>query len=151
MNPESKTTKPLTLIAFDFGTKSIGVAVGETLTNTAKPLTAVQASRGVPKWEEIDKLIKEWQPNALIVGIPFNMDGTDQHLTQATRDFANQLKKRYKLNVYQCDERMTTIEARAALYERGGYRALKKDKIDALSAKIILESWLSENFNANSR
>ena len=97
MNPESKTTKPLTLIAFDFGTKSIGVAVGETLTNTAKPLTAVQASRGVPKWEEIDKLIKEWQPNALIVGIPFNMDGTDQHLTQATRDFANQLKKRYKL------------------------------------------------------
>jgi len=134
------------LIGFDFGMKHIGISVGQTLTKTARALTTIEAQNGQPKsWHEIDKLIKTWKPKALIVGIPLNMDNSSQSTTIPARDFAQQLKERYNLSVHGVDERLTTKDARAQLFERGGYKALKKQNVDALSAVLILESWMRQH------
>ena len=131
----------LTIIAFDFGTRSIGVAVGQTLTGTASPLAAVKAQDGIPDWSVIDKLINEWQPDYLVVGLPLNMDGSEQELTQRARKFANRLHGRLGKKVELQDERLSTTEARARLFEKGGFKSLSKGRVDSQSAVIILESW----------
>ena len=131
-----------TLLGFDFGLKHIGVAVGQTLTRTTQSLLSVKAQKGIPNWPDIDKLIKTWQPHAIVVGIPLNMDGTEQTLTHAARRFANELAERYKITVHRMDERLSTTEARAQLFKTGGYRALSKQAIDQRSAELILQSWL---------
>lgn len=137
----------MTLLAFDFGTKSIGVAVGQQLTGTARPLNALKAQDGVPNWEQIERLLKEWQPDRVIVGLPLNMDATEQPLTARARKFANRLHGRFGVQVDLHDERLSTVEARADLFSRGGYKALTKGSVDSLSAVIILESWF-ENLTA---
>ncbi|WP_174705705.1 Holliday junction resolvase RuvX [Mixta gaviniae] len=137
----------MTLLAFDFGTKSIGVAVGQQLTGTARPLAALKAQDGVPNWELIERLLKEWQPDRVIVGLPLNMDGTEQPLTARARKFANRLHGRFGVQVDLHDERLSTVEARADLFARGGFKALTKGSVDSLSAVIILESWF-ENLPA---
>ena len=96
----------------------------------------------MPDWNEVEKLIQQWQPEALVVGIPINMDDTEYWLTDAAREFAEKLSKKTKLNVHQIDERLSTVEAREQLFEQGGFKALKKSAIDSLSAKLILETWL---------
>ncbi|MBV4367274.1 Holliday junction resolvase RuvX [Erwinia sp. BNK-24-b] len=131
----------LTLLAFDFGTKSIGVAVGQQLTGTARPLPALKAQDGTPDWLKIEALLKEWQPDHVVVGLPLNMDGTEQPLTARARKFANRLHGRFGIKVELHDERLSTVEARADLFSRGGFRALNKGSVDSLSAVIILESW----------
>ena len=130
-----------TLLGFDFGTKSIGVAVGQQLTGTARALTALKAQDGTPDWKLIEKLLKEWQPDYVVVGLPLNMDGTEQELTARARKFANRLHGRFGLRVELQDERLSTVEARADLFERGGFRALQKGQVDSQSAVIILEDW----------
>lgn len=130
-----------TLLAFDFGTKSIGVAIGQTVTGTARPLAALKAHNGNPDWEHIARLLKEWQPDQLIVGLPLNMDGSDQPLTDKARKFANRLHGRFGVPVVLHDERLSTVEARADLFARGGFRALDKGNVDCASAVVILESW----------
>lgn len=132
---------PMTLLAFDFGTKSIGVAVGQQLTGTARPLAAIKAQDGIPDWNKIEALLKEWLPDRVVVGLPLNMDGTEQPLTARARKFANRLHGRFGVQVDLQDERLSTVEARADLFERGGFRALNKGSVDSLSAVIILESW----------
>ncbi|MCW2477258.1 MULTISPECIES: Holliday junction resolvase RuvX [unclassified Symbiopectobacterium] len=132
-----------TLMAFDFGTKSIGVAIGQEVTGTARPLTAFKAQDGVPDWNQVEKILNEWQPDLLVVGLPLNMDGTEQELTARARKFANRLHGRFGKPVELQDERLSTVEARADLFERGGFRALNKGQVDATSAVIILESWFS--------
>lgn len=130
-----------TLLAFDFGTKSIGVAVGQEVTRTARALTSFKAKDGIPNWDEIEKLLKEWQPDLVIVGLPLNMDGTTQLVTNQARKFANRLHGRFGVQVELQDERLSTVEARSSLFSQGGYRALDKGKVDSASAVIILESW----------
>ncbi|MBS0849311.1 Holliday junction resolvase RuvX [Citrobacter sp. JGM124] len=130
-----------TLMAFDFGTKSIGVAIGQRITGTARPLTALKAQDGTPDWNVLEKLIKEWQPEEVVVGLPLNMDGTEQPLTARARKFANRLHGRFGVKVVLQDERLSTVEARAGLFEQGGFRALNKGSVDSASAVIILESW----------
>nr|WP_314266379.1 Holliday junction resolvase RuvX [uncultured Moellerella sp.] len=130
-----------TLLAFDFGTKSIGVAVGQEVTRTARALTSFKAKDGIPNWDEIEKLLKEWQPDLVIVGLPLNMDGTAQLVTNQARKFANRLHGRFGVQVELQDERLSTVEARSSLFSQGGYRALDKGKVDSASAVIILESW----------
>ena len=132
-----------TLLGFDFGLKHIGIAVGQTLTQTAQALTSVKAINGTPQWDEIKQLINSWKPHALIVGLPLNMDGTEQPLTHAAKRFAKQLEKHFMLTVHLVDERLSTVEARAHLFEQGGYKALAKQAIVSMAAKYILESWLS--------
>ncbi|MGE9551659.1 Holliday junction resolvase RuvX [Erwinia amylovora] len=131
----------MTLLAFDFGTKSIGVAIGQQLTGTARPLAALKAQDGTPDWNKIEALLKEWQPDRVVVGLPLNMDGTEQPLTARARKFANRLHGRFGVQVDLHDERLSTVEARADLFSRGGFRALNKGSVDSLSAVIILESW----------
>ena len=130
-----------TVLAFDFGTKSIGCAVGQSITGTAQALAAFAAKDGIPDWTQIEKRIQQWQPQKLVVGLPLNMDGTEQELTQRARKFANRLNGRFGLPVELQDERLTTTEARAEIFQRGGYRALNKSKVDGISACLILESW----------
>ncbi|WP_439239224.1 Holliday junction resolvase RuvX [Lonepinella sp. BR2919] len=131
----------ITVLAFDFGTKSIGCAVGQSITGTAQALTAFKAQDGIPNWDAIEKLLKEWQPDRLVVGLPLNMDGTEQALTLRAKKFANRLHGRFGLPVELQDERLTTVDARAEIFQRGGFRALDKGKVDGISACLILESW----------
>ncbi|MCR3755393.1 MAG: ribonuclease H-like domain containing nuclease [Sodalis sp. Psp] len=132
------------IIAFDFGTKSIGVAIGQRVTCTARPLAALKAHNGVPDWLVLERLFNEWQPETAVVGLPLNMDGSEQPLTVRARKFANQLHSRFGVQVVLHDERLSTVEAIARLFKRGGYRALKKSQVDAGSAVIILESWFQQ-------
>lgn len=132
------------VMGFDFGLKRIGVAVGQSLTKTATPISPLKAKRGEPSWQEVEQYIKKWQPGALVVGIPLNMDGTEQPIGRAALKFAQQLKQRFSLPVHGADERLTSFAARQQLFEAGGYKAIQKNSIDSLAASIILEAWLAE-------
>lgn len=134
------------VLAFDFGTKSIGVAVGQEITGTASPLTALKARDGIPDWNIIEALYQEWQPDIVVVGLPLNMDGSEQEMTQRARKFANRLHGRFKVAVDVCDERLSTADAKAMLFELGGYKKLTKDKIDSVSACIIFTSWIESQY-----
>ncbi len=138
--------KAVTLLGFDFGLKRIGVAVGQTLTQTARPLITLAARDGQPRFEDIDSLIKTWQPDALVVGIPLNMDGTEQPITIKAREFAQQLQERYNKEVFEADERLTSVAAREHIFAKSGYRGLKSQPIDGVAAQLILESWLKESY-----
>lgn len=138
--------KPLTLLGFDFGMKSIGVAIGQTLTKSARSLTTLKAKNGIPDWKLVAILINEWQPDALIVGIPLNMDGTEQPITKNAKNFAKLLGEKFGLPIHLADERLTTVAARAKLFEERGSRAIKKPKVDAVAAQLILESWICQHF-----
>jgi putative Holliday junction resolvase len=132
------------VLGFDFGTKKIGVAVGQTVTKTANPLGLLRANQGEPVWASVKKIIDEWQPIALVVGIPLNMDGTRQPVTNQAEHFVEALKSRFHLPVYGIDERLTTVEARDRIFQEQGYKGLQKTAIDAIAAKIILEAWLQK-------
>ncbi|RDI46546.1 Holliday junction resolvase RuvX [Aquicella lusitana] len=137
-------TAPKILIGFDFGMKRIGVAIGQTITQTARPLDTIQSKEGEPNWDAITHLIKKWLPDALVVGIPLNMDGTDQAITHHARAFANKLHDRFKLPVYEMDERLTTKDARERLFIQGGYKALQGGQVDRVAAQLILQNWFAE-------
>lgn len=134
-----------TIMAFDFGTSSIGAAIGQLITGTARPLTSFKAKEGIPDWTEIEKILREWRPDKIIVGLPLNMDGTEQLVTSQARKFANRLHGRFGMQVELHDERLTTVEAKAELFNTGGFKALAKKRIDAKSAAIILESWFEKH------
>jgi len=102
-----------TLLGFDFGLKRIGVAVGQEMTGTASALTTVAARDGKPDWDAISRLIHEWQPDAVVVGLPLNMDGSDHELSRRARRFGNQLHGRYNLPAHFIDERLSSLEAEA--------------------------------------
>ena len=130
-----------TVLAFDFGTKRIGVAVGQEVTGTAAPLEALKARDGIPDWDKIQKIYDEWQPHIVVVGLPLNMDGTSQAMTKRAQTFANRLHGRFNTPVATYDERLSTADARATLFELGGYKKLTKGKVDSVSACLIFTSW----------
>ncbi|CDZ76897.1 Putative Holliday junction resolvase [Legionella massiliensis] len=129
-------------LGFDFGYKRIGVAVGQQITCSARPLSTLEARQGVPDWSLVQKIINEWRPQALVVGLPTCIDDTEQYTTDAARNFARQLGKRYALPVHLVDERLSTVEARAQLFAEGGYRKIKQSQVDSFAACVILEQWL---------
>jgi len=131
--------KTLTVLGFDFGMKRIGVAVGQTVTHTATPLLILKAQDGVPQWSEVEKLIHDWQADALIVGLPLNMDDTYQPVTFCAKRFANKLNAKYKLPVHLVDERLSTRAARRI--------AENDEPVDAIAAQLILETWLQTKEN----
>ena len=130
-----------TLLGFDYGPRKIGVAVGQTLTATASPLTTLRAVSEGPDWEAIGKLIRYWQPDALVVGLPFNMDDSEAEVAPAARRFARQLEGRFRLPVHLADERLTSREAS----NRWGKRVRRIEELDAFAAKLILETWLDDH------
>ncbi|WP_455235309.1 Holliday junction resolvase RuvX [Thiogranum longum] len=127
-----------TVLGFDYGLKRIGVAIGQGLTRTATALTTVRARDGKPDWPAIGRLIEEWNPDALVVGIPYHMDGKQQDMTHAAQRFRRQLEGRFHLPVYEAEERLSSYIAehdRAVSGRRSG-------GIDAVAAQIILQDWL---------
>jgi len=133
------------LLGFDFGTKRIGVAVGQTVTCTARPLLTLQAQQGKIKSEALQPIIKTWQPDGFVIGVPLNMDGTEQPITLLAREFGQWLTTTFDIPVYEMDERLSTRDARDQVFAHGGYRALKKAEVDSLAAQIILQNWLELN------
>ncbi|PIP81350.1 MAG: Holliday junction resolvase RuvX [Gammaproteobacteria bacterium CG22_combo_CG10-13_8_21_14_all_40_8] len=133
------------LVAFDYGTQKIGMATGQKITATAEPLPQIKVKDGKPDWLAIEKQLKEWKPDALLVGLPLNMDGTEQEVTQLAQKFSRQLHGRFGLDVFMQDERLTTVGARSELFEKVGFRGLKSRSVDSLAACLILEDWFSHN------
>jgi putative Holliday junction resolvase len=138
-----QNTSSQVFLGIDFGMKRIGIAVGQAITKTARPLETIKAKQGVPDWDRLDKIMKTWQPHALIVGIPLNMDGTSQPLTLAAEQFANSLQERYQITVHGVDERLSTKDARERLFQEGGYKALQDGQVDSVAAQLILQHWLT--------
>lgn len=136
------------ILGFDYGLRRIGVAIGQTLTRTASPLPAVPARDGKPDWDRIKNLIEEWQPAALVVGLPYNMDGSTQEMTARAERFHRQLEGRFGLPVHAVDERLSSIEAEERLIEarRSGRRGrIAKEDIDSTAACVLLENWLQQS------
>ena len=138
---------PQLILAFDYGTRRIGVASGNTLTRTAQPVTTLTRSGGIP-WPAIARLMDEYRPAQLIVGLPYNMDGTPTAHTAATRSFARELHTRHAIEVALVDERLSSREAEAQLRDaRAG--GLKRSRVthadvDMVAAKILLERWFQD-------
>ena len=133
-----------TLLAFDFGTRRIGIAVGNTLLRRAIPLTTIDAEKTEARFAAITALLNEWQPGALVVGMPGNDDGSPHELTALCRRFANRLKGRFDLPVILLDERYTSLAASAQLKEEGIYGMKQKDLIDQYAAQQILQAYFDE-------
>lgn len=136
----------INVLAFDFGTKRIGVAFGQSLTATARPVDILPANDGVPDWSQLEKLVKEWQPDAFVIGLPYNMDGSENEVFLRARKFGQRLEGRLHKPCYGMDERLSSFEARDQIVNRpegngGKYTDLQKE-VDGLAAKLILESWL---------
>lgn len=138
--PESSLL-PLKVLAFDFGTQKIGVAFGQTLTDTAQAIGLVKANDGIPNWTEVEELIAQWQPSVFLIGLPFNMDGSESDLLMRARKFGKRLHGRYGKQCFGVDERLTSVEAR----EEAELEGRPKDQaIDDIAAQIMLQSWLRE-------
>ena len=129
-----------TLLGFDFGTAKIGVAVGQTVTRTATPLETLRSVEQQPDWQGIGRLIETWRPDQLVVGLPCDVDGSETEISDHARRFARQLEGRYRLPVHMMDERLTSMEARGHLESRPD----NLEQLDAIAARLILETWLSE-------
>jgi putative Holliday junction resolvase len=133
-----------TLIAFDFGTKRIGIAVGNSVSCTAQPLTTINDEKNDARFATVAALILEWQPIALVVGLPCNDDGTPHEMTALCRRFANRLKGRFDLPTILVDERYTSAAASAALDEEGIHGRKQKTLIDQYAAQQILQAYFDE-------
>nr|WP_298720364.1 Holliday junction resolvase RuvX [uncultured Steroidobacter sp.] len=133
------------MLAFDYGTRRIGVASGDTLTGTARALTTLERGDVVP-WPAITKLVQEYQPSQFVVGLPWNMDGTPTLLTDVSRSFAAELKSRYNKPVALVDERLSSREAEAQLRDARASGMKKRRNthadVDMIAARILLEQWL---------
>lgn len=133
------------VLAFDFGTKNIGVAIGQTYTKTARSLISIRITKNKKNinLNKINQLFHEWKPCYIVVGYPLNIDGTKQKITKKSENFSIKLKNTFKIPVILHDERLSTVEAKSILFEKYGYKSLTKEKIDSMAAVIILESWFS--------
>jgi len=125
-----------TVIGFDFGTYWTGVAVGQTITRQASPLGAVKSK----DWKGIERILQQWQPQLLIVGLPLNMAGEQQEMSKRAERFGRQLEGRFHIKTVMIDERLTTREAYQLAIEN--QRKMSKTEIDSLAAALITESWL---------
>ena len=133
--------RPEQILCFDFGMRICGVAIGNSLSGSARPLKALKMQDGAPRWAEIAELIKEWQPNRLLVGRPLNMDGSESEMSHRAARFSRRLEGRYQLKTELFDERLSSHEAKGELLA-GGHRDFKSAGVDSLSAVLIFESWL---------
>lgn len=134
-----------TLLGFDFGPRKIGVAVGQAVTGTARPLRTLRSRGQRPDWAGIEALIREWGPSALVLGLPLQEDDSPVAWADQIRRFARQLEGRFALKVHLIDERLTSVEARSQIRSRPGRRPADHLIEDAVAAALILETWLTEH------
>ncbi|BEV08625.1 MULTISPECIES: Holliday junction resolvase RuvX [unclassified Methylophilus] len=130
-----------TLLAFDFGEKRIGVAVGDTLLKLAHPLLTIEAEENAAKFAQIESLLKEWQPALLVVGLPMSLDGEAHAMTALAQKFAQRLEGRFNLPVVMVDERLSSAEASQSLREAGIRGRAQKQMLDQVAAQTILQSY----------
>lgn len=130
-----------TVLAFDFGAKRIGVATGETSLSSAHPLTVIHADSNDERMAAIGRLIDEWRPVQLVVGLPTHADGTPHEMTRLATKFGERLQRRFLLPVSYADERLTSVDAEARLRETGRNSRTAKPLLDAVAAQLILQTW----------
>jgi len=133
------------ILAFDFGLKYIGVAIGQEITNTSQTFFSLEAKNGKPDWNKLDSLVKEWNPKLLVVGNPLNMDGSDSEIKKKSDKFSDLINKRYNIPVELMDERLTTREAKDRLKAEKDFSTYSGRDTHQIAAQIILENWFSEN------
>jgi putative pre-16S rRNA nuclease len=131
------------VLGFDFGEKRIGIASGQSITRSANPLTTLNSKNNKPDWAAIEALIKEWKPDALIVGLPFYLDGSKSEMTERAEKFSRQLEGRFHLPIYTHNEALSSFEAEQFLQNKK--KQHNKPDIDKLAAAIIVQSWLEHN------
>ena len=139
------------LLGFDYGSKQIGVAVGQVITGQARELCTLKAQNGVPDWAQVEKLIAEWKPDAIVVGLPLNMDGTPSEMSERAERFARRLQGRYGLPVHAHDERLTTYAAKGERMQGGQRDGYRERPVDALAAALLLEGWLTQQLERAAR
>jgi putative Holliday junction resolvase len=135
-----KGNSPRVVMAFDFGLKNIGIAIGQEITKTASTFYSINAEDGQPNWPELDKIINEWNPNLFVVGDPFNMDGSRSKIQDLSDRFSKSLNKRYDINIEKTDERLTSREAKERLESLSIGTRYSSNK-HSISAQVILEDW----------
>lgn len=131
------------VLGFDFGEKRIGVATGQSITCSANPLITLNSINNKPDWPGIEKLIKQWRPEALIVGLPYYLDGSQSDMTLKAEKFCRQLEGRFHLPVYTHNEALSSFEAEQFLKDKKIQH--NKQDIDKIAAAIIVQSWLEHN------
>ena len=131
---------PRVVMAFDFGLRHIGIAIGQEITRTASTFYAIDAIEGHPSWEELDKIINEWKPALFVVGDPFNMDGTRSKIQDLSDRFSKSLNKRYDIDIEKTDERLSSREAKERL-ETLSIGTRDSSNKHSISAQVILEDW----------
>jgi putative Holliday junction resolvase len=132
------------VLALDFGLRHIGVAVGNTFSRTAQPLTIIKAKDGVPDWTALSSLAREWRPDRIVVGLPINMDGSPSELSERASKFARQVEGRIGVVVSLVDERLSSREAKRSALAEGHRGDFAAEPIDDQAAAIILSTWLNE-------
>ncbi len=138
-------SSPIAALAFDYGTQRIGVAYGQSVSGTAQAVCVLKAKDGIPNWDEIQTLIDEWKPTAFVVGLPYNLDGSDSELLKRAIKFANRLNGRFNKPCYGMDERLSSKAAIEQIVEESdGTLRHKKSAIDDVAAQIILQNWFNE-------
>ena len=128
------------VMAFDYGLRNIGIAIGQNITKSASTFYAIKAKEGLPDWVQLDSIIQEWEPSLFIVGDPFNMDGTKSEFQKKIVKFSEDLKKRYEIELHMMDERLTTKEAIERIHNKPDGIKDSANK-HSISAQIILEDW----------
>lgn len=136
------------VMAFDFGTRRIGVATGQELLGTGEPLAMIPARDGIPDWSVVEKLLTEWRPDLVLVGLPLNMDDTENEMCARARKFGNRIHGRFHYPVEMVDERLTSFEAKGDVMARGGSRDFGRHGVDDRAAVLILETWFREQDNS---
>jgi putative Holliday junction resolvase len=132
------------IIGFDFGQKRIGVAIGNNISKSAQALITIESASSNQEFEAIQKIMDEWQPVSIVVGVPFNVDGSEHKVTNLCKKFAKQLEQKYALPIHLIDERYTSIEASYEIQDKKIDPKKKKLLIDQIAAKIILQSYLDQ-------
>lgn len=134
--PDTAEAAARLVLGFDWGTRKIGVAVGQATTCTATPLPPISANQGIPDWSAVERLVAEWEPDLFVVGIPLNMDGSESESSRRARRFARRLSARFDVPWQGVDERLSSVEAR---YDAGG-----TEPVDSVAARLLVESWFRQ-------
>lgn len=142
MNQSAPSDKIVHLLGFDFGTRRMGVAVGQRFTQNSQALEPIKAKDGIPDWQALERLVGEWQPDAFVVGLPLNMDGTASEMSRRANKFANRLSNHFRRPAFTQDERLTSYEAKGIVMAESGERDFGAHSVDGLAAQLILQGWM---------